>query len=587
MKKEYYLNKLNEATMKEEEYVKKSNQLSIGRLFSFLVALTLLIVWMIKESTLFGVSLLISIFLFIGLIIVHNQIWEKKEYYTLLIQTINEYLARIDHNWSAFSSTGKDGKTSEDFLEDLDIIGEISLFKYLNICKSRKAIAELKTRLSNPEPIDLPKRQQEMVEIASKVAFSLDFQVALKKYDEKSPRLNLSELLKSNQDSKLPKRYRWLMIGQLFLSITILMLALTKVISWKLWLSFFFIQLLTSLFYSYRFHSLFSDIYATLPALSLLKPLFNVIVNESFQNEQLKDYQEKIKKATDSLIKIQGLLSLDSIRKNFIGSLFNGLLPINLYIIDRYLDLIEKYSDYLIQSIEAIEDFEVIVSLSIIGQVQEQVVLPTLTNEMTLSFTNIKHPLLKEEECISNSLSLESNINIITGSNMSGKTSFLRTIGINLILMYAGAYVTADSFSAPYLKIFTSMRVKDDLVKGISTFYAELLRIKKAIDYAESGKATLVLIDEIFKGTNANDRITGALAMIERLHLPNVILFITTHDLEICQIEKIPVTNYHFSEHYEGKTIKFDYQLKKGICQTTNARYLMKLTGILRGEDDV
>ena len=584
MKKDYYQKKLEVATEEEAVITKKSNQLSLGRLFSFLLFILFLILWIISSKMIYGIFGFLVIIIFVVLIIYHNKVLDQKKYFYYLIDTLKEYLDRFDNRWQDFSSTGAN-LNEESFLEDLDIIGESSLYKYINICKSKNANKKLKERLSIPEPYDLDLRQKVMVEMADKVDFSLDFQVALKTYDEKSPNLNLIGLLESNNSYSFSSRYYWLMIIQTFISAIILFLSILKIFKWDYFIALYVNQFLLSFLYSYNFKHVIYDLDLTLPALSILGPLYKVIEKSEFVNEQLKEYQNQINRASLGLKRISKLISLDSIRKNFVGQLLNGILPLNLFIVYRYQRLIQEEADNFIKSIEAIEDLEVYASLAIIGQVKEVVTLPKLSQEITLNFKNIKHPLLKEDDCVANSFDLVSHINIITGSNMSGKTSFLRIIGINLILMYAGAYVNAESFVAPYLKIFTSMRIKDDLSKGISTFYAELLRIKEAIDYSEKGQPMIVFIDEIFKGTNANDRITGAISMIKRLNLPNVILFITTHDLEICQVVGINIENYHFSEHYEEDKIKFDYQLKEGICTTTNAKYLMQLTGIIRGDD--
>ena len=168
--------------------------------------------------------------------------------------------------------------------------------------------------------------------------------------------------------------------------------------------------------------------------------------------------------------------------------------------------------------------------------------------------------------------------NIITGSNMGGKTTFLRTIGINLILMQAGTYVCGNIFSSSYFKIFTSMRVMDNIDEGISTFYGELLRIKDMVEYNGKGNM-LVLVDEIFKGTNYNDRMYGAREVVNRLNNKNTLAFITTHDFELCDSEG--VSNYHVKEDYEGEKIIFDYKIRKGKCNSTNALYLMEKLGIV------
>ena len=225
-----------------------------------------------------------------------------------------------------------------------------------------------------------------------------------------------------------------------------------------------------------------------------------------------------------------------------------------------------------------IEELEALISLTGIGILKEEKCFPVKSNKVEIKFMEIKHPLLKEEICVDNDFDTKAQVNIITGSNMGGKTSFLRTIGINIVLMNAGTYVCAKSFRASYLKIFTSMRVGDDIEKGISTFYGELLRIKKAMDYLNQGNM-LVLIDEIFKGTNYQDRIYGAKKVIQRLQNQQVITFLTTHDFELCDEKNI--TNYHVKEYYEGDQIQFDYKIRKGKCTSTNAKYLMEKLEII------
>ena len=164
---------------------------------------------------------------------------------------------------------------------------------------------------------------------------------------------------------------------------------------------------------------------------------------------------------------------------------------------------------------------------------------------------------------------------------MSGKTTFLRTLGINLVLAYSGGPVYANKMSCPVLDIFTSMRVTDDLEKGISTFYAELLRIKEIINGAKENKNMIFFIDEIFKGTNSVDRILGAKNVIANLNKLGVIGVITTHDLELCALDKYSrIKNYNFSEQYKDNKIHFDYKIRLGKSTSTNAKYLMKLVGI-------
>ena len=189
-------------------------------------------------------------------------------------------------------------------MEDLDIIGESSLYKYINICKSKNANKKLKERLSIPEPYDLDLRQKVMVEMADKVDFSLNFQVALKTYDEKSPNLNLIGLLESNNSYSFSSRYYWLMIIQTFISAIILFLSILKIFKWDYFIALYVNQFLLSFLYSYNFKHVIYDLDLTLPALSILGPLYKVIEKSEFVNEQLKEYQNQINRASLGLKKI-------------------------------------------------------------------------------------------------------------------------------------------------------------------------------------------------------------------------------------------------------------------------------------------
>lgn len=159
----------------------------------------------------------------------------------------------------------------------------------------------------------------------------------------------------------------------------------------------------------------------------------------------------------------------------------------------------------------------------------------------------------------------------------------MRTIGINLVLAKAGSYVCAEKMECPHMDIMTSMRITDRTTDGISTFYSELLRIKKIIETAEQNKNVLFLIDEIFRGTNSVERRLGAEGVLERLLSLGVCGFITTHDLEICKLEKtIPaIVNYSFCEDYTEDEMYFDYRIKTGTSTTRNAEFLLKMVGIL------
>ena len=229
--------------------------------------------------------------------------------------------------------------------------------------------------------------------------------------------------------------------------------------------------------------------------------------------------------------------------------------------------------------------FESLISFANLPRVCSNTAIPSCTEEKNyFEAKNLGHPLILNESRVSNDFKSNNNVFIISGSNMSGKTTFMRTIGINLVLAKAGSFVCAEGLKFSNMDIVTSMRIIDDLNEGISTFYAELKRIKMIIDVAHSNENTLFLIDEIFRGTNSVDRLKGAEEVLRELCATKVSGLITTHDLQVCDLESefSNIINLSFSESFKEDEMYFDYKLKNGKSKTTNAEYLLRKVGIIK-----
>ena len=203
-----------------------------------------------------------------------------------------------------------------------------------------------------------------------------------------------------------------------------------------------------------------------------------------------------------------------------------------------------------------------------------------------ISGTSIGHPLIAHEQRINNDLTLEGlgRVFLVTGSNMSGKSTFLRTVGINLCLAQAGGPVCAESWEWSWLRMQTCIRVGDTLEEGLSYFYVEVKRLKNLLvamgDHRES--PVLFLIDEIFKGTNNRERLLGSEAFIRELTAGRGLGLVTTHDLELANLDKelSNLVNVHFQETVGDKELTFDYRLRPGPCPTTNALRIMAMEGL-------
>ena len=172
---------------------------------------------------------------------------------------------------------------------------------------------------------------------------------------------------------------------------------------------------------------------------------------------------------------------------------------------------------------------------------------------------------------------------IVTGSNMSGKSTFLRTCGVNAVLAFTGAPVCASAFTVSLVRLHSSMRVSDSLEENISSFYAELRRLRAIISGAESDPKVFLLLDEILRGTNSDDRYTGSVALIKQLTGYGAVAMVATHDLRLAGLEQeLPqsIENYHFDVKVNDEELFFDYRLTPGICSSFNASLLMKKMGI-------
>ena len=232
--------------------------------------------------------------------------------------------------------------------------------------------------------------------------------------------------------------------------------------------------------------------------------------------------------------------------------------------------------------LEEIGEFEALMSLSLMSHFQTSH-CPHLSSNVTLKVKEVYHPLIPKNQVIKNDFDLKTPLILLTGSNMAGKSTFLRTLGINHILTLLGAPVYATHFQSFCAPIFSCLRVNDSLEDGYSKFYYEVERISQILKSAQAQKTFLYFIDEIFNGTNNRERLKGSQTVIkEIIKFPHVIGFISSHDLELSKMEKnFPkMGNWHFRDDTQGNHLTFNYQIQPGPCPTTNALKIMSQAGI-------
>jgi DNA mismatch repair ATPase MutS len=319
--------------------------------------------------------------------------------------------------------------------------------------------------------------------------------------------------------------------------------------------------------------------------------LINWLESLNVQAEHVKNWQSRIKSnggpAGKELSELKAILDRFDLRNNIVGLLFfNSFL---LWDVRQMMALNRwrRRNKALVQKwFAAIAETEVLHSLCTLHLNHFECCFPTFADEhFTLAGEQIGHPLLPKHQRVNNNFTTEgtAQIGLITGSNMAGKSTFLRSLGVNVMLAQTGAPVCAVQFRLSPVQLLSSMRIADNLAENTSTFYAELKKLRTIIEHVKRHEKVFILLDEILRGTNSYDRHTGAAALLKQLIKEAAVAVIATHDVELATLEEAypdSVHNYHFDVQVEGEELYFDYKLKEGICQSLNASILMKKIGI-------
>ena len=523
----------------------------------------------------------------------HQKIKEKLDEYASMKYINEKYLKRINGQWHDFTDKGDDlAPLTHPYAYDLDVIGERSLFQKINTTHTWYGRKKLANTLLEPDftEEEIAKRQKAIKELMQDLDFcqKVEGTTTKRKKTMKNPE-NLLSYAKEEGDFLKAKIWRKLTIILPWVIIILGLLGYAANMKWLVILSviLMFISYGFQFFYAPRIGQVKGMLNAILYELNDYVYILEVLKEKQFTSPYLKGLSENLFKGKESALEALKTLEKISNRSNIttqpiVAIPLNAILLWDLKIVLALQDWRKVYGLQIEHYLETIGEIESLISLSILGHVEKQVSFPLVEAEGKFVIgKQIGHPLIDEKVRVCNDVQMNEDIFVITGSNMSGKTTFLRTIGLNLILAYVGAPVLADEMHCSQMHIYTSMRIRDDLTHGISTFYAELTRIKQIIEGAKANSSMLFLIDEIFRGTNSNDRIIGATSVVKALHTLGTIGAITTHDMELCHLKEIiAVKNYHFSETYKEDTIHFDYQIKEGPSTTTNAKYLMKMVGI-------
>lgn len=566
------LEKEKEVELNLIKYKKITNIISITRLILALIVIVFVIcLFSLNEYILYSILSLLSFIILIIFILLTNKYYSIYNLYIKKKKVYESHHKRRNLDLSLFHDTGAEFINKDDYkISDLDLFGKNSLFQYLNVAKSYHGRKLLAKQLTDPDVKS--KDFTTSVNYFASNEDSLEIEASLLRFNDSAFGIRSEDII-SILNSKikfkpifiLPLMSFILMIAYLFLIIFL---------NFPIpYISIFFLTNLALSLLCYKNDVFYAPSTKYHTMLLAYKELVETILKLDIKDIYVNKFIDEIKPELLSLNDSIKLFSLLSMRNNIIFKiLFNALCIFDFISILSFNHLVNKnYNLNLIFKNTAI--IECIISLAIAGLDNETYTIPTSSD--FIEFEELTHPLVKN--CVSNSLKMEKGI-ILTGSNMSGKTTFMRTVGINQVLYMAGGIVLAKMYKAPRCHIYTSLRCNDMLNEGVSTFYAEILRMKLMNKKIKEEKA-LLLVDEIFKGTNQEERLEASFKVIDLFNKYNASFIISTHDNQLCSSNNI--LNYHFNEEYNNDKISFDYKIKSGICESKNAMYLLKLAEIL------
>ncbi|WP_452225668.1 MutS-related protein [Lacinutrix chionoecetis] len=467
---------------------------------------------------------------------------------------------------------------------DIDLFGRGSFFQFTNRTATKSGSLALSNILKANNTNNIDNRQEAIKELANKTEWRQHFQaIAYLIKVETKPEDIVKWLHKHT--SFLPKVVKYLPLVFSVASIIIFVIAILELIP----IAFIGYWLLIGLAVTGRYLKKINDLASHTDKIRdtfrQYAELLKAIETEEFTSALLLQKQNKIrlesKKASAILTELSKAMDALDNRNNIISAVFgNGyfLTDIgNSYAIEQW---IATYHDTVEEWFEVVTFFDAFNSLGNYAFNHTHYVYPKILEQGKQTVvTQLGHPLLKPEKRVDNDFKIENEqFYIITGANMAGKSTFLRTVSLHIVMANIGMPVCAKSSEYVPVKLITSMRTSDSLTDDSSYFFSELTRLKYIVDAIEKEDNYFIILDEILKGTNSTDKAIGSRKFVEKLVSGHATGIIATHDLSLCEIEKEleEVKNYYFDAQIINDELYFDYTFKKGICQNMNASFLLK-----------
>jgi DNA mismatch repair ATPase MutS len=567
--------------------------ISFSRLGAFLLIVFSIALFTISNKILACSLFASSVMGMLTLVKYHLKLEEKKKLTEILLEINNNELKYLDFDFLKFPDGSAYDDVHHPFVTDLNIFGSGSLYQYINRTttpfgqmKFSELLAGFHTEVDN-----IRSRQDMCKEMASKPEWRQAFQAAGKKTEMHGNEIEelsvwLQEpflILNRNKMKLLLILLPALTIGSLVFGFISGIYLLAKLV--------FSIQIIFLLSWQRKLNKVHEKLSRKHLIFQQYSELLEIIEKEVFLSVVLKKHREVLAVERNSAAKqVKELADVLNAFDRRLNIMVSGILNA-VYLADLWnLLRLEKWKEQNFENIQkwfnTIGEFEAFASLGNYAFNNPGYAYSELSkNTFEFHAVQLGHPLIDSKKRVCNDFMVGSGVfTIITGANMAGKSTFLRSVGLNMILGMTGAPVCATSFKFSPLQVMTSISVKDSLVDNESYFYAELKRLKMIIDALNRGEKIFIILDEILKGTNSEDKLKGSKALLKQFIHYATSGIVATHDLSLSELEnQFPgnIINHSFEVELDGDRLYYDYKLHKGRCKNLNASFLMKKMGII------
>ncbi len=541
--------------------------------------------------TIWGLLLVLPIAVFVVVVKKQGALEKLFKFHQNLLWVFENEITLLQYKPNGYNDGTQFEDESHPYLSDLDIFGKSSLYALINRGASKIGVEELAKHLATVSNKDaIVERQEAIKELTEHIDTTFAFRANLKGHE-----LNRIEEIKHKLGNQLLKQVdfttnKFLRIYVKSVPYLMLLVFLAGLIFGGMLWSIFGLMAFANAMLTYFYSKQITTVYFGFSgSSSLLSSYADAIewteqrIWESGYIKRLFHSEEKVSAHIKTLAKI--IVEFDA-RLNFLlYAILNFFLLWDLKCCIKLGDWTRSVGNKVAQGLDRIGYFEELISFATLNYNQPTWIFPTITDHFSLQTEDLGHPLIPTNKRVDNTYRLKEmpTVDIITGSNMAGKSTFLRTVGINMVLAYAGAPVCAKKMDLSIFRLLTYMRIKDNLIESTSTFKAELNRLKMILSEVELHSNAFVLIDEMLRGTNSKDKFDGSKAFIEKLIAIKTPTLFATHDLQLSELEQVhpeAVRNFHFDIQLLGDEMAFDYLIKQGPCTKFNAAILLKQIGL-------